>query len=1419
MRKNLGRRIISLAAALLLSAAPAEHCSFRLPASAQTAAEEEAIPMTVMLGDDALPCTDSQSTAAVRTAMQNAVFAAICRLYPEAEMRYQFVTLMNGFSCMMPQSLTDTVLAMPQVTAVEPCREITLQTDLSDAMPRGGLPAYYEETGCTGAGEVICFIDSELDTTHPMFAPLAEDVPAKLTQDDIKEIIDTVGLHINVDPEKAFISSKVPFAADYLDLEDPYAVANPDINQYHGTHVAGIAAGNQITTEDNRQIAGIAKDAQIIFMAIDRMLVTPSAFSTPGADMLHDLRHNLNRENDQLAAMIEDAVRLHADVINMSIGIDSYVPGEDHLITKAVNAATDAGVTVCIAAGNNGIDGKVRTDPAFPDHCTMNCMINEGNRALAVASADNPADTKFGVLEHDGKQILYSSFDHVDLQTQEDHFEYLCDHLSPGTYEYEYCGFGTDSDFDGKDLSGKFALVTRGFQGFWSMAYAARKAGALGVIAYNHEDHACIVPYSPDGVPVAVISHSDGQLLRNAKDKSVTLLRKHETVRTNCMVSSFSSWGMHSSLELRPDIMGIGGMVESAAYDGQTAKLSGTSMAAPYLSGCTAILKQYLKKQDSDLAGTAQERRIRNLLMTAAEPLAEDGMYVSPRRQGAGLVRMDRAMQNHILLTGAEGESKISLRDQTGTDFSFQLTLQNLGDKAVRFSDAHLELTTDQIDLDDAGRAILSGQQTLNCSADCGECREIAAGGTKMLRIHVTLDAEQAEELEKFFRYGFYIDGFLLLSGAENNPDISVPLSGFTGDYSKTPLTDYAGWGAHFHGTETSIESSRSFTEWAKYAEEFVTPFMTEEMQEYLDLCYTYMYHRECSDTSLDRFKEAQEAFAVKDREQESILYDVIESRFRMAQTAQNDPVDTVYISPNGDGIAEQPVFTMHSPYRLVVHDVKLMNADGTPVPTNEFTMLCLDTEPGRYGFSTGTDLLGLAEGEYIAETSVEMPDDAPEERRRAESFRVPVIVDLTPPEVQTELTHSGSRQLLRITASDSNLDGFFIFGRGRGGAAENYNPSKEIRYGRMPMYYMHKAVNAAYGNTLYNYEFINREEFQPQDETLPMFYNFMYRTHIGSAWAEQFDFADIIQAEPDENGVYTLIYDVTELECYSINTIDRAFNLTETAYNTINPQKVETVPNPLRPGVYIAEDGIYEFTEDTFRAVSFADPTFSREFHFTYNYEHKFDWGNFEIMQLIVDAPYPEKEFNDSFIMSLNPQPDGSVNAIGGFSVFLNGVNVAVQNLVRLENTDTVTGYLALGTDQAYDAFVGQYMARVSGQDVPETKKVTVGHDAVALFENSYADGKAYTIQVDLKTGTAMLPDRTTQQIDIPAWPKYGDFNCDGTVDVSDAVMLARFCAEDPNVNITSVGWRFADVNHDGLRNPDDVIGILRIIAKLDAA
>lgn len=62
----------------------------------------------------------------------------------------------------------------------------------------------------------------------------------------------------------------------------------------------------------------------------------------------------------------------------------------------------------------------------------------------------------------------------------------------------------------------------------------------------------------------------------------------------------------------------------------------------------------------------------------------------------------------------------------------------------------------------------------------------------------------------------------------------------------------------------------------------------------------------------------------------------------------------------------------------------------------------------------------------------------------------------------------------------------------------------------------------------------------------------------------------------------------------------------------------------------------------------------------------------------------------------------------------------------------------------------------------------------------------------------------------------KYGDVNCDGNVDVSDAVLLSRVVASDITAKMTDQGTLNADCKYDGTLNGEDVTMILQYIARI---
>lgn len=75
---------------------------------------------------------------------------------------------------------------------------------------------------------------------------------------------------------------------------------------------------------------------------------------------------------------------------------------------------------------------------------------------------------------------------------------------------------------------------------------------------------------------------------------------------------------------------------------------------------------------------------------------------------------------------------------------------------------------------------------------------------------------------------------------------------------------------------------------------------------------------------------------------------------------------------------------------------------------------------------------------------------------------------------------------------------------------------------------------------------------------------------------------------------------------------------------------------------------------------------------------------------------------------------------------------------------------------------------------------------------------------------GYLTFKEKPTPQAD------WGNANCRDGVDVSDAVLLARYSAEDSRALLTSQGKINADVTHDGKIDGDDVTLILKYIVKL---
>ena len=78
------------------------------------------------------------------------------------------------------------------------------------------------------------------------------------------------------------------------------------------------------------------------------------------------------------------------------------------------------------------------------------------------------------------------------------------------------------------------------------------------------------------------------------------------------------------------------------------------------------------------------------------------------------------------------------------------------------------------------------------------------------------------------------------------------------------------------------------------------------------------------------------------------------------------------------------------------------------------------------------------------------------------------------------------------------------------------------------------------------------------------------------------------------------------------------------------------------------------------------------------------------------------------------------------------------------------------------------------------------------------------------------LLPVVKTEIEKLPVTRLAGDVNLDGSADVADAVLIARYAAEDPEAKLTDAGRINADLDGDGNVTTDDLTALLRKIAHM---
>jgi minor extracellular serine protease Vpr len=442
---------------------------------------------------------------------------------------------------------------------------------------------------------------------------------------------------------------KVIGGYDFVDNDN-----SPIDTNGHGTEVAGIIAADG-------QLQGVAPKSKILAYRV----------SEDGESVSSDL----------IIKAIEQTIIDDADVINISLGVNLT----NKKIDNAVNKAIERGIVVVTAAGNHGPDSASIGSPGInPNVITVGATYN--NITESLVSTFEVDDRRFQVIPMVGTIPLDK----------------------PITAKIRFGEFGREKDLKDIDIKDSIVLVERGSDIEDEIVYFSDKEsnaarhGAKAIIVYNNipglffgelihefagED------YRPT-IPALSMSRQEGLQLRELLNGNTT--GTIDVFYHPDFVAHFSSRGPVSPFYIKPDLVAPGAFVNTTLIGGKYNFTSGTSFAAPHVSGAAALLLN--KKID------LQPFEIKSLLVTTTDPVSDAyGKRFNVDIAGSGRLNVTKAFDANLIIEPTflifnlspdknsqskflkiksinqnNDETKISFAGNDIVDFSYELHNSNL---------------------------------------------------------------------------------------------------------------------------------------------------------------------------------------------------------------------------------------------------------------------------------------------------------------------------------------------------------------------------------------------------------------------------------------------------------------------------------------------------------------------------------------------------------------------------------------------------------------------------------------------------------------------------------------------------------------------------------------------------------------------
>jgi len=407
----------------------------------------------------------------------------------------------------------------------------------------------------------------------------------------------------------------------------------PMDNNGHGTQVAGVIAADG-------QVKGMAPKAKILAYKV----------SEDGKAVSSDL----------IIKAIEKAIEDDADIINISLGVNKTNDEIDEAVTKAL----DKEIFVVTAAGNDG-----------PERGTIGSPGKNYGSVTVGATYNNLTSSLVATLEVNEKP--YTVIPMVGSTKLDE----------PIFGQVIFGGYGKENDLVGMNVTDSILLVERGSDVEGELLYFSIKeknaadAGAAALIVYNNEPgiflgeltHEFVEPGYHPRIPVVSLDREDGLEIRKViEEKNSASL--HLFFNPD-FVAHFSSRGPVSPFYIKPDLVAPGAYINTTQNNGGYNFTSGTSYAAPHVSGAAALL---IQKNPG-----IHHHEIKSLLMTTTDPVSDAyGNEFSLMDAGSGRLNIGRAFNSTLVIQPPEFVAYLSSNNPTWQQVlelkSFDDNLENI---------------------------------------------------------------------------------------------------------------------------------------------------------------------------------------------------------------------------------------------------------------------------------------------------------------------------------------------------------------------------------------------------------------------------------------------------------------------------------------------------------------------------------------------------------------------------------------------------------------------------------------------------------------------------------------------------------------------------------------------------------------------